>query len=67
MLFIITEKARAKEVFVFVYYESIKRELNTKLIYECRCDERLIIKKMKTRLIDERFPSVMDECVFLKR
>ena len=24
-----------------VYYESIKRELKTKLIYECRCDERL--------------------------
>ena len=25
-----------------VYYESIKRELKTKLIYECRCDERLM-------------------------
>jgi hypothetical protein len=25
----------------FVYYEVIKRELNIKLIYECRCDERL--------------------------
>ncbi len=24
-----------------VYYESIKRDLNTKPIYECRCDERL--------------------------
>ncbi len=24
-----------------VYYESIKRELKTKPIYECRCDERL--------------------------
>ena len=24
-----------------VYYESIKRELKTKLMYECRCDERL--------------------------
>ena len=23
------------------YYESIKGELQTKLIYECRCDERL--------------------------
>ena len=23
-----------------VYYESIKRELKTKPIYECRCDER---------------------------
>ena len=24
----------------FVYYESIKRELKTKPIYECLCDER---------------------------
>jgi hypothetical protein len=24
-----------------VYYETIKRELNKRLIYECRCDERL--------------------------
>ena len=28
----------------FVYYESIKREVKTKLIYECRCDERLKTK-----------------------
>ena len=27
-----------------VYYESIKRELKTKPIYECRCDERLKTK-----------------------
>ena len=26
---------------IVVYYESIKRELNRRLIYECRCDERL--------------------------
>ncbi len=25
---------------VVVYYESLKRELKTKPIYECRCDER---------------------------
>jgi hypothetical protein len=24
-----------------VYYESIKRELNKRLLYECQCDERL--------------------------
>jgi hypothetical protein len=24
-----------------VYYETIKRELNKRLTYECRCDERL--------------------------
>ena len=68
-----------------VYYESIKREIRTKLIYECRCDERLKTKveesthlvytgllgelehlKIETRLIDEMFPSVMGEYVFLK-
>ncbi len=27
-----------------VYYETIKRELNKRLIYECRCDERLKAK-----------------------
>ncbi len=25
----------------FVYYELIKRELNKRLIFECRCDTRL--------------------------
>ena len=60
----------------------INREINRKLIYECRCDERLKTKverstlrltytglcgglehlKIKTMLIDERFPSVMGEC-----
>jgi hypothetical protein len=29
---------------VVVYYETIKRELNRTLIYECRCDERLKAK-----------------------
>ncbi len=62
----------------------IKRELNRILIYECRCDERLISKaegsthlaytglpgglehlKIETRSIDERFASVMGECVIL--
>jgi hypothetical protein len=64
-----------------VYHESIKRELNRRLIYECRCDERLKAKaegstrlaytglrggleplRIGTRLIDERFASVMGEC-----
>ena len=68
-----------------VYYETIKWELNKRLIYECRCDERLKVKderstrltftvlcggqehlKIKTRLIDEKFASVMGECVFVK-
>ena len=30
-----------RDVIRFVYYESIKRELKTRPIYECRCDERL--------------------------
>jgi hypothetical protein len=71
----------------FVYYESRKRELKTRPIYECRCDERLKTKsekstrltytgllelgelehlKIKTRLIDDLFASVMCEYVFLK-
>jgi hypothetical protein len=67
-----------------VYYETIKRKLNKRLIYECRCDERLKTKpegstrltytglrgglehlKIETRLIDERFASVMGQCVIL--
>ncbi len=69
---------------VVVYYESIIRELKTKPIYECRCDERLRTKterfthlsytglvvelrlehlKIKTRLTNEKFASVMGECV----
>jgi hypothetical protein len=64
-----------------VYYESMKRELDIKPIYECGFDERLKTKveedthltyagligelehlKIKTRLIHEKFPSVMGEC-----
>ena len=38
------QKDIIKEVYFvyFVYYESIKRELKIRGIYECRCDERLI-------------------------
>ncbi len=62
--------------------KSIKRDLKTRPIYDCRFDERLEPKydefkclvytgfleeleylKIKTRLIDEKFPSVMGECV----
>ena len=69
-------------MFIVVYYETIKRELKTRPIYECRCDERLKTKveestrftytgllgelehlKIETRLIDEKFASVMGECV----
>jgi hypothetical protein len=34
-----------------VYYQSIKREIKIRCIYECRCDERLQTKTKKfTRL-----------------
>jgi hypothetical protein len=32
-----------------VYYESIKRELQRRLIYEYRCDERLKTKNEETK------------------
>ena len=79
------EAYRLFRVFFVVYYETIKRVLNKRLIYECRCDERLNAKvegstrlahtglrggldhlKIETRLIDERFASVMGGWVFLK-
>ncbi len=31
-------------VTTLVYYEVIKREVNRRMIYECRCDERLKVK-----------------------
>jgi hypothetical protein len=32
----------------FVYYTTIKREQNKRLIYECRCDERLKAKSERS-------------------
>ncbi len=47
-------KTQGKSMELFkevVYYESIKRELKTRPIYECRCDERLKTKaEESTRL-----------------
>ena len=44
--------ARGRRQVRVVYYESIKRELKTRPIYECRCDERLKTKvKGSTRLV----------------
>ena len=37
--------------FFVVYYESIKRELKIKPIYECRCDERLQTKTKRFTLL----------------
>jgi hypothetical protein len=36
---------------LFVYYETIKGELNRRLIYECRCDERLKTKPEEFTLL----------------
>ena len=36
----------------FVYYESMKRDVKTRPIYECRCDERIKTKpEESTRLV----------------
>ncbi len=35
---------KMEEFFFFVYYESIKREVKIRGMYECRCDERLQTK-----------------------
>jgi hypothetical protein len=78
-------KAKVEGYKIGVYYESRKRELKTKPIYECRYSERLKTNtekstrltytglhgelehlKIKTRLTDEMFVSVMGEYVFLK-
>jgi hypothetical protein len=83
--FCVTYFALSSKCVPLVYYESRKRELKTRPLYECRCDERLKAKdekstrvaytgllgelqhlKIKTRLIDEMFASVMGEYVFLK-
>jgi hypothetical protein len=37
--------------FVFLYYESRKRELKIRCIYECRCDERLQTKTTEFTLL----------------
>ena len=55
-IFIVSIKERNKlghkELFIVVYYESLKRELQTKPIQECRCDERLQTRfEESTRLI----------------
>jgi hypothetical protein len=46
-----TVRGWGRMMFIVVYYESIKRELKTKPICECRCDERLKTKaEESTRL-----------------
>ena len=47
---------------LFVYYESIKRELKIKPMYECQCDERLQMKRF-TRL---SYTGLVEELEHLK-
>ena len=55
IMFIIEDKARAKKYGSFIYYETIKREQNKRLIHECRCDERRKAKaETSTRLAYNR-------------
>jgi hypothetical protein len=88
MLCVVDSEERERGVFdslqIWLWFiiKSIKRELKTRPIYDCRCDERLEPKddestclaytrlleeleylKIETRLIDEKFASVMGECV----
>ncbi len=58
---------RLEYIFFFkvVYYESMKRKVKIKPIYECRCNGRLLELehlKIKTRLTNEKFASVKGEC-----
>ena len=49
-------KVRPEIMNPLVYYESINRELQTRPIYECRCDERLKTKaEESTRLTSTGF------------
>jgi hypothetical protein len=76
------EVNRLLRILFIIIIKSIKGELKTRPIYDCRCDERLEPKddestcleytglieeleylKIETRLIDEKFASVMVECV----
>jgi hypothetical protein len=48
---ILIDTRRDTDETFFVYYESMNRELKTRPIYECRCDERLETKtEESTRL-----------------
>jgi hypothetical protein len=79
--FIMNQERERMRVFLFII-KSIKREVKTRPMYGCRCDERLKPEgeestflgypgflgelehlKIETRLIDEKFASVVGECL----
>jgi hypothetical protein len=43
----------SQSLFKVVYYESIKRELKRRLIYEYRCDGRLITKNEESKCLSD--------------
>jgi hypothetical protein len=51
-----------------IYFETIKRKLKRRLIYECRCDESLKAKTSGSTLVKDvsrrkkKQPSVCEEC-----
>ena len=45
--------SRSRPNKIVVYYESIKRELKRRLIYEYRCDERLKTKTEESTLLTD--------------
>ncbi len=47
------KKKQVKELMLFVYYESKKRDLKRRLIYEYQCDERLKTKKEESTLLSD--------------
>ena len=53
---------------MFVYYESLKRDLKTKPIHECRCDERLQTRvEESTHLVCPRLVTELEHLKIKKR
>ena len=51
-------------VSVVVYYESMKRKLKTRPLYECRCDERLKTKAEESKCL--AYTVLLGELEYLK-
>jgi hypothetical protein len=53
-------------IYVYVYYESIKREKKIRGIYECRCDERLQTKNKEIYAPKQNAPAFLFILFFLR-